>query len=413
MPEWSADVVVLGAGPAGLAAAIAAKEAGAHTVVVLDRNDWLGGILLQCIHDGFGVEVAGESLTGPEFAQRLSDKAKQLGVQLMKETMVIDIDGGREITAVNKDGVHLIHAGAVVLCTGCREKTRWSALIPGTRPKGVYTAGVAQGLVNLYNKMVGKKVVVLGSGNVGLIMARRMVLEGAKVIAVVEILPYPTGLPRNIVQCLQDFDIPLYLGHTITKIHGKGSLEKVTIAKVSSDFKPIKGTERTLSCDTLLVSLGLVPENELARAMGIVIDPRTGGPLVNETMLTSAEGVYACGNCLHVHDTVDVLVKEAAVAGRSAAIHMSAKKQGLSVKPGKNVSYVVPQRIDAPGTFWLALRPKEPVKEPVYLRVLANGKEEYKKRLPLALPSTMIRVDVTLTAEAISECNELEVSLDG
>jgi len=413
MPEWSTEVAVIGAGPAGLAAAIAAKEAGARSVVVLDRNDWLGGILLQCIHDGFGVEVAQESLTGPEFAQRLSVRAKELGVELWTETMVIDIDGKRNITAVNKDGVHIIHAGSIVVSTGCREKTRWSALIPGTRPKGVYTAGVAQGLVNLHNKMVGKNVVVLGSGNVGLIMARRMVLEGAKVSAVIEILPYPTGLPRNLVQCLEDFDIPLYLGHTITKIHGKGALEKVTVAKVSSDFMPIEGTERTLKCDTLLVSLGLIPENELARATGITIDPRTGGPIVNERMHTTAEGVFACGNCLHVHDTVDVLVKEAAVAGRSAAIHMSSKKRGLSVKPGKNVSYVVPQRIDSPGTFWIALRPKAPVKEPIYLRVLANGKEEYKKKLPCALPSTMIRVNVTLTAEALGDCNELEVSLDG
>jgi thioredoxin reductase len=416
MPSWSADVVVIGAGPAGLAAAIAAKEGGARHVVVLDRNDWLGGILLQCIHDGFGIETTGQSLTGPEYAHKLALRAKELGVELMSETMVLEMNEKRRLIAVNRDGLHTIHAGAIVLSSGCREKTRWSALIPGTRPKGVYTAGVAQGLVNLHNKMVGKKVIVLGSGNVGLIMARRMFLEGAKVIAVVEILPYATGLPRNVLQCLEDYGIPLYLGHTITKIHGKEALEKVTIAQVGPDFKPIDGTEQTISCDTLLISLGLIPENELARSLGIQMDPRTGGPVVNESMSTDREGFFACGNCLHVHDTVDVLVKEAAVAGAAAAQTSREEhpkdKKGLMVRPGKNVAYVVPQRIDTPGTFWLALRPKEPVKSPLYLRVLIEGKEEYKKRIACALPSTMIRVNVTLTGEALGSCKELEVSLD-
>jgi thioredoxin reductase len=411
MPSWSADVVVIGAGPAGLAAAIAAKEGGARHVVVLDRNDWLGGILLQCIHDGFGIETTGQSLTGPEYAHKLALRAKELGVELMSETMVLEMNEKRRIIAVNRDGLHTIHAGAIVLSSGCREKTRWSALIPGTRPKGV-----AQGLVNLHNKMVGKKVIVLGSGNVGLIMARRMFLEGAKVIAVVEILPYATGLPRNVLQCLEDYGIPLYLGHTITKIHGKEALEKVTIAQVGKDFKPIEGTQQTISCDTLLISLGLIPENELARSLGIQMDPRTGGPVVNESMSTDREGFFACGNCLHVHDTVDVLVKEAAVAGAAAAQTSREEhpkdKKGLMVRPGKNVAYVVPQRIDTPGTFWLALRPKEPVKSPLYLRVLIEGKEEYKKRIACALPSTMIRVNVTLTGEALGSCKELEVSLD-
>jgi len=416
MARWSVDVAIIGAGPAGLAAAISAKEAGARSVLVMDRNEWLGGILLQCIHDGFGVTEIGESLTGPEYGQKLAHRVKELGIEIMSETMVIEMDHNRIITAVNKDGVHIIHAGSIVLATGCRERTRWHALIPGTRPKGVYTAGVAQGLVNLHNKMVGKNIVVLGSGNVGLIMARRMVLEGAKVIAVVEILPFPTGLPRNIVQCLEDFDIPLYLGHIITNIHGRTALEKVTIAKITKNLKPIKGTERTIKCDTLLLSLGLIPENELARSLGIQLDPMTGGPMVNEIMHTTAEGFFACGNCLHVHDTVDVLVKEAAVAGRSAALSSAAalKKgtKGLAVLPGKNVTYVVPQRIDAPGTFFLALRPKEPVKKPLSLTVLVDGKEEFTKKLPCALPSTMVRVNVTLTAETLGPCKTLEVSLD-
>jgi NADPH-dependent 2,4-dienoyl-CoA reductase/sulfur reductase-like enzyme len=419
MPERKVDVAVLGAGPAGLAAAIAAKEAGAKDVVVIDRNDWLGGILPQCIHDGFGVEETGASLTGPEYAERYAAKARELGVELMTETMVIEMDSRRRLTAVNRDGVHIINAGSVVLATGCRERTRWSALIPGTRPKGIYTAGVAQGLVNLHNKMVGKKVVVLGSGNVGLIMARRMLLEGAKVLAVVEILPYATGLPRNVVQCLEDYDIPLYLGHTITRIHGREALEKVTISKVDKDLRPIKGTDRTIACDTLLLSLGLVPENELARSIGITLDPRTGGPMVNEHMHTMANGFYACGNCLHVHDSVDVLVREAAVAGKAAALASvmglpaeAKASRGLEVTAGKNVSYVVPQWVETAGIFDLALRPSGLIKKPVYLKVLADGKEVFKKRLPCALPSTMVRVRATLTSEVIGPCEWLEVTLD-
>jgi len=422
MPERTVDVVVIGAGPAGLSAGIAARELGAKKVVVIDRNDWLGGILPQCIHDGFGVEETGVSLTGPEYAERYAAKAEKLGVELMTETMVIEMGKDRRLTAVNKDGVHTIRASSVVLATGCRERTRWHALIPGTRPKGVYTAGVAQGLVNLHNKMVGKRVVVLGSGNVGLIMARRMVLEGAKVLAVVEILPFATGLPRNIVQCLEDYEIPLYLSHTVTRIHGREALEKVTISQVDKNMRPVAGTERDLECDTLLLSLGMVPENELARSIGIELDPRTGGPVVNESLLTTAPGFFACGNCLHVHDSVDVLVKEAAAAGTAAALASAPKaprlgpgpRQGpcLTIRPGKNVSYVVPQRVDGPGTFHLSLRPSLPTKKPVDLKVLAGGKEVFKKRLPCALPSTMIRARVTITGEALGQCCDLEVGLD-
>jgi NADPH-dependent 2,4-dienoyl-CoA reductase/sulfur reductase-like enzyme len=327
MNKSETDVLVIGGGPAGLVAAASARKQGARRVVVVDRNDWLGGILPQCIHDGFGVEELGESLTGPEYSQRCLAEAENAGVEFLLETMVLEIkpDGGAML--VGRDGMRAIKAKAVIMATGCRERTRWHSMIAGTRPSGIYTAGVAQAFTNLYNRMVGKRVVILGSGNVGLIMARRMKLEGADVECVIEIMPKATGLTRNVVQCLEDYDIPLLCSHTVTEIHGKERLEAVTIAKVNDDFKPMPSSERKVDCDTLLLSLGLIPENELLKGDGIDVefDPANGGPLVDDRLQTTHPGIFTCGNCLHVHDTVDVLAVEAVKAGRHAALYATGK----------------------------------------------------------------------------------------
>ncbi|UCD13802.1 MAG: FAD-dependent oxidoreductase, partial [Thermoplasmatales archaeon] len=311
MINLKADVAVIGGGPAGLAAAISAHENGAKNVIVLDRNSWLGGILPQCIHDGFGVEETGTSMTGPEYAKMYIKIAEKQGITFLNESMVLQFDENRKIIAVNKKGLHEIKANSIVLAMGCREKTRWNEMIPGDRPSGIYTAGVAQAFINLYNIMVGKNVVILGSGDVGLIMARRLKFEGANVKGVVEILPYASGLTRNVVQCLDDYDIPLYLNHTITYIKGRERLESVTIAQIDEKMNIIPETEREIKCDTLLLSLGLIPENELSRNVGIEIDDVTGGPVVNQFFETSLSRVFACGNCLQVYDTVDVLAMDA------------------------------------------------------------------------------------------------------
>ncbi len=350
--DYTVDVAVIGGGPAGLAAAVSAHEHGAKSVLVIDRNSWLGGILPQCIHDGFGVEETGTSMTGPEYAEMYIEMAGKQGIDIMKETMVLQFDKKREIVAVNKKGLHKIKASAIVLAMGCREKTRWNVMIPGDRPSGIYTAGVAQAFINLYNIMPGKNVLILGSGDVGLIMARRLKFEGANILGVVEILPYASGLPRNVVQCLEDYDIPLFLNHTITCINGKERLEQVTIGQVDGEMNIISGTEKKIECDTLLLSLGLIPENELANNIGIEIDNITGGPTVNQYLETTLSGVFACGNCLQVYDTVDVLSADAKNAGKSAAknsaIQKKDKKIIAKIVPGKGVRYVVPQVISEP-----------------------------------------------------------------
>jgi len=411
MIRHKVDVAVIGGGPAGLIAAAAAKENGAEKVYLLDRNHWLGGILPQCIHDGFGVGEMGESLTGPEYAEICLERAEKLGVTIMNETMALNLEG-TSITAVNREGVHRIEAKSVVVATGCREKTRWIAMIPGTRPSGVYTAGVAQGFINLYNRMIGKKVVILGSGNVGLIMARRLKLEGAEVIGVVEILPYATGLPRNVVQCLEDYNIPLLLSHTVTEIHGKERLEGVTISKVDEHLKPIKGTERYIECDTLLLSLGLLPENELLKSAGALLDPRTGGPVVNQDLETSLPGVFSCGNSLHVHDTVDMLAEEARLAGKNAALYETRKESlnVIEVLPGQNVSYVLPQRIDRSGKVVISLRARTTMKEGALLSVSDGEKEIFRKKLRSAISSTMIRIRVDITEDVLNG-EKLEVGI--
>jgi len=320
------DLVVIGGGPAGLAAAIEARKYGVEDILILERDQELGGILQQCIHTGFGLEIFKEELTGPEYAHRFIQQIVTLGIRYMLDTMVIDISsdmdisGERIVTAVNsKEGLLKLKAKAVILAMGCRERTRGALNIPGTRPAGIYTAGTAQRLINMEGYLPGKDVVILGSGDIGLIMARRMTLEGARVKMVCELMPYPGGLKRNIVQCLEDYNIPLRVCHTVVAIHGRERLEGVTVARVDEDRKPLPETREYIGCDTLLLSVGLIPENELSREAGVRIDPLTRGPIVNESMETSIPGIFACGNVVHVHDLVDHVTEESRLAGRGAA----------------------------------------------------------------------------------------------
>ncbi len=347
------DLAVIGAGPAGLAAAAAAYEAGVKKIILIERDREMGGILEQCIHTGFGMFYFREDLTGPEYAARFIKKVKAYGITFKLNTMVLQITQDKTLVAVNKeDGLLMIKAKAVVLAMGCRERTRGAILIPGTRPAGVITAGTAQRFVNMEGYILGKEVVILGSGDIGLIMARRLTLEGAKVKMVLELLPYSSGLTRNIVQCLQDFEIPLLFNHTVVDIHGQDRITGVTIAEVDIETKkPKTGTERKVTCDTLLLSVGLIPENELSKQVGLELDPATNGPVVDEGMATSVEGIFAGGNVVHVHDLVDNVTRESEIAGRSAARYILEQKKAstlkLKTKAGQGVSYVVPQIIHA------------------------------------------------------------------
>lgn len=333
------DVVIIGGGPAGLAAAVAAKENGIEDILILERDKELGGILNQCIHNGFGLHTFKEELTGPEYAGRFIEKVSKMNVPYKLNTMVLDISKEKIVTAMNKEeGIFRIQAKTVILAMGCRERSRGALNIPGYRPAGVFSAGTAQRLVNMEGYMPGKEVVILGSGDIGLIMARRMTLEGAKVKVVAELMPYSGGLKRNIVQCLDDFGIPLKLSHTVVEIKGKERVEGITLAQVDSNNKPIPGTEEFYSCDTLLLSVGLIPENELSCGMGVEMNPVTSGPIVNESLETNVEGVFACGNVLHVHDLVDFVSEEAKAAGRNAAEYVKRLEDtGLKAK-GAEVS---------------------------------------------------------------------------
>lgn len=390
------DIVIVGGGPAGLAAAASAREQGIQSILILERDKELGGILNQCIHNGFGLHTFKEELTGPEYAGRFIDQVKELGIEYKLNTMVMDISPDKVVTAMNReDGMFTIRAKAVILAMGCRERSRGALNIPGYRPAGIFSAGTAQRLVNMEGYMPGKEVVILGSGDIGLIMARRMTLEGAKVKVVAELMPYSGGLKRNIVQCLDDYGIPLKLSHTVVDIDGKERLQGITLAEVGPDGKPIPGTEEYYSCDTLLLSVGLIPENELSRGMGVEIDRVTSGPVVNESLETSIEGVFACGNVLHVHDLVDYVSEEATRAGINAAKYVTAgeKAEGsrVDIIATEGARYTVPRfiRVDQMDDLLTVRFRVGAVFKDSYISVYYNDERVMHRKKPVMAPGEM------------------------
>lgn len=422
----SVDIAVIGGGPAGLAASIEAKKAGAQDILVLERDRMLGGILNQCIHNGFGLHTFKEELTGPEYAQRFIDQAMELEVPVRLDTMVMDIqmDGDSSdkiVTYLNREeGLVQLRAKAVILAMGCRERPRGALNIPGFRPAGIYTAGTAQRLVNMEGFMPGRKVVILGSGDIGLIMARRMTLEGAKVQVVAELMPYSGGLKRNIVQCLDDFGIPLKLSHTVVNIEGKKRVEAVTIAEVDEHRRPIPGTEERYECDTLLLSCGLIPENELTRSLGASICPVTKGPQVNESLETSAPGVFACGNVLHVHDLVDFVCQEAAQAGKNAARYVQGpaaedRSEDIRVKAEGGVRYAVPEIISLSRmeeTQTIRFRVGAVYKNQ-FESVYVNDKRIFHRKRKIMAPGEMETVVLKKEAfTAVPDASEITVRLE-
>ena len=387
------DLVIIGGGPAGLAAAVAAYDNGVKDVLIVEREERLGGILLQCIHNGFGLTRFKESLTGPEYAHRFVKEVLKRSIEYMTNATVLNITKDKEVTIVNPEtGVLKIQAKAIILAMGCRERSRGALNIPGSRPAGVFSAGTAQKFINVKGYSVGKNVVILGSGDIGLIMARRMTLEGASVKAVCEIMPYSSGLNRNIEQCLNDFNIPLYLNHTITNIEGDKRVTGVTISKVDEDRKPIKGTEMHIDCDTVLFSVGLIPENELSKNAGVEISPSTKGAITDQNRQTNIDGIFACGNVLHVHDLVDFVSEEAELTGKAAAEYIAdkfVKNKNIEVKNGDLISYIVPQKItDGNANVKLFFRVKNVARD-CRLKVLADGKEIFAVKKSILTPGEM------------------------
>ncbi len=400
--ERKIDVVIIGGGPAGLAAALAAREQSPEaSVLILERDRALGGILQQCIHNGFGLHYFGEELTGPEYVDRFIRRLEGKDIEVWLDTMVLEIGENRRVVCVSAErGLVALEAGAVVLAMGCRERPR-GALIPGTRPAGVYTAGTAQRLNNIDGYLPGKHIVILGSGDIGLIMARRMTWEGAKVELVAEIMPYSSGLKRNIVQCLEDNGIPLLFNHTVTRVHGRERVEGVTVSEVDPATRlPIRGTARFVPCDTLLLSVGLIPENELSRGAGVEIDAVTGGAIVDERRQTSVSGVFACGNVLHVHDLVDNVSVEAAIAGRAAAHYALVGADAApqrAVRAGRGVRYVVPQRISAEAAGKLDVYFRvDNVYRAATLEVLSGEEVILRRKRPIVTPGEMEKLEIDL-----------------
>jgi len=391
------DVVIIGAGPAGMATALSAYEAGMENILLLERDTRMGGILNQCIHDGFGLHYFKESLSGPEYAQNFIDMIKDKAIEIRLNTMVLSLNENLKLELSSKDGYSIIQAKSVVLAMGCRERTAGAISLPGSRPAGIYTAGAAQNFINLQNIMVGEKAVILGSGDIGLIMARRMTLEGASVEAVLEIMPYSSGLPRNIQQCLNDYNIPLYLKTSVIKVHGKHRLEGITVAEIDKNGKPVNETERYIECDTLLLSVGLIPENELSRQANINLHPLTSGAFVDENMMTNINGIFACGNTLHVHDLVDFVSDEALLAGKNAAEYVqdkSTKEMPIEVISGPGVRYCLPQKISGCKDVTISMRFSQPDRNR-FIVVKNGNKEILRKKFIRLHPSEMTRIKLS------------------